>query len=226
MGWVVHDLLRLRDPVGLMSRGPVPAWVNDALSRAPWVVVRRAPLEGAFIPIGVRGQSRGERFAAFTDSSSVVESVSPEELALTKAWQTAVRREALPAISALPLVHAILQTSALRWGPVGSVGFELASGLPVAHPTSDLDLVVRLSDFSIPPATTEKLLEINHRIEVRIDVLLETPEGAISLPEYVGNQPTLLLRSVQGPKLIPRNVSWGLNNGVPKPNSRIFPKPK
>jgi hypothetical protein len=40
--------------------------------------------------------------------------------------------------------------------------------------------------------------------------LLETPEGAISLLEYLGNQPNLLLRSIQGPKLIPRNVSWGL----------------
>lgn len=203
MGWTVHDLLRLRDPDDLVSRGPVPGWVNAALTRAPWVVVRRAPVEGTFIPVGIRGQSRGERFAAFISSSSVVQSVSPEELALSMAWQTAVRREALPAMSALPLVHAILRTATLHWGPVGSVGFELASGVPTAHPSSDLDLIVRLSDFPIPPATTEKLLEMVHRSELRIDLLLETPEGAISLLEYLAGQPNLLLRSSLGPKLIP-----------------------
>ena len=36
-----HDLIRLREPIALTVDAPVPAWVEPALRRAPWVVVRR-----------------------------------------------------------------------------------------------------------------------------------------------------------------------------------------
>jgi len=198
MGWNVHDLLRLRHPGDLLGRCPVPAWVDPALSPAPWVVVRRAPIEGETIPVGVRGRCRTERFAGFIRASSVVECVSPEALASPEAWLPVVRREELPPMRALPVLHATLCGSGLRWGPVGSVGFELASGVPVTHRTSDLDLIVRLNDFPIPPATAQILLEIIHGTEVRVDLLLETFAGAIAFLEYVSGQSDVVLRSING----------------------------
>jgi phosphoribosyl-dephospho-CoA transferase len=199
----VHDLLRLREPDVLVSRGPVPEWVSEALARAPWVVVRRAPVEGEFVPVGVRGQSRSERFPAHVRSSSIVEWVSPESCALQQGWKKSVRREELPAMCALFRVHTELRTSDLAWGPVGSVGFELVTGLPVVEKTSDLDLIIRIRDLLIPTSVTQKLLVLLEVIGVGLDLLLETGQGAISFQEYRRDEPKLVLRTVNGPILIP-----------------------
>jgi len=199
----VHDLLRLRDPGDLACRVPAPEWVSESLSRTPWVVVRRALVENEFIPIGVRGPSRSERFASFVQSSSIVECVSPVSLSSPQAFQKLARRDELPAMRALSYVHAALRTSDLNWGPVGSVGFELASGVPVAQQNSDLDLVILMSDLLIPPAITNKLVEILEGAGVHVDLLLETMAGAVSFREYARGGPNLLLRSLNGPRLIP-----------------------
>jgi phosphoribosyl-dephospho-CoA transferase len=216
MGVTVHDLLRVRGSDALISRDPAPEWVNQALSRAPWVVVRRAPVESELIPVGVRGQNRSERFASFVHSSSVLACLSPENLSFSEVWRKAVRFEELPAMRALLRVEAILQGSDLHWGPSGSVGFELASGVPVALQTSDLDLIVRLGDLLIPPPTTRKLLAILERVEmtgVRVDLLLETRQGAIALLEYAGAGTKLLLRTIHGPRLIPHPQGGSVRAG-------------
>lgn len=213
MELTVHDLLRLPHPSALVSRDTAPAWVQETLSRTPWVVVRRAPVEGEFFPVGVRGQRRSERFAAFVHSSSIVECVSPESLSSSQAWKKAVRREQLPALRFLPRLHDALRTYDLRWGPVGSVGFELATGFPGAHLTSDLDLIVRMNCLWMPPAIAASLLAILQEREVRVDLLLETTEGALSFREYASGEPNLLLRSVYGPSLIP-HPQGGTNQRV------------
>jgi phosphoribosyl-dephospho-CoA transferase len=203
MELTVHDLLRLPHPSALVSRDKVPVWVRETLSCTPWVVVRRAPVEGEFFPVGVRGRLRSERFAAFVHSSSIIERVSPESLSSSQAWKKAVRREELPALRFLPRLYDALRTFDLPWGPVGSVGFELATGFPGAHRTSDLDLIVRRNDLFMPQATIALLLAILPEREVRVDLLLETTQGAISFREYASGEPNLLLRSVYGPSLIP-----------------------
>jgi phosphoribosyl-dephospho-CoA transferase len=216
MGATVHDLLRVRGSDALVNRDPAPGWVNEALSRAPWVVVRRAPAEGKFIPVGVRGRNRGERFASFVHRSSIVECLRPENLSSSQAWKKAVRFEELPAMSALLRVEAIFQDSDLHWGPSGSVGFELASGVPIAVRTSDLDLIVRMSDLLIPPSTTRKLLAMVERVEttgVRVDLLLETRKGAMALLEYARGGTNLLLRTIHGPRLIPHPQRESVGNG-------------
>lgn len=203
MELTVHDLLRLRTPDDLVSQDQAPEWLGDALSQAPWVVVRRAPFEGEYVPVGVRGQNRNERFAAFIHSSSIAGRVSPENLSSRQAWKIGLGRQELPAMRALFHMHETLWGHGLRWGPVGSVGFELTTGIPVTHRTSDLDLVVRVSNFLISSEITEKLLAILQRSGVRVDLLLETEEGAISFLEFAGGESNLLLRSINGPRLIP-----------------------
>ncbi len=75
-----HDLIRIREPIALTADGPVPAWVEPALSRAPWVVVRRGHIRDGMMPVGVRGTARHERFAGLLAFAEIAESLSPEDL--------------------------------------------------------------------------------------------------------------------------------------------------
>jgi phosphoribosyl-dephospho-CoA transferase len=197
-----HDLLRLRDPRDLVHRVPTPPWVCEALLLAPWVVVRRAPFENELIPVGVRGRNRNERFAAFVRAESIVQCAKPEGFASGQSWRTAPRGEELPAMRALPPIHATLRKLDLAWGPIGSVGFELASGFPAANFDSDLDLLIRVEDTVIPRPMAEDLVGFMEGVGVRVDVQLETTAGAIALAEYARSVPELLLRTLNGPRLI------------------------
>ena len=94
-----------------------------------------------------------------------------------------------------------LQALGLSWGPVGSVGFELATAFPAANCSSDLDLIIRVSD-ALVPRLAEKVVEAIEDAGTRVDVLLETAAGAIALAEYVRSGPNLLLRTVNGPRLV------------------------
>jgi phosphoribosyl-dephospho-CoA transferase len=201
--FIAHDLLRLSDPRDLVYRVPPPAWSHEALSRAPWVVVRRAPFENGLIPVGVRGKNRSERIAAFAHAASVVQRTRPEDLASSQAWKEAPRREEIPALHVLSRTHVILQTLGLIWGPVGSVGFELATGFPAANWSSDLDLIIRMNDLP-NPWVAEKLLAVMENGGARVDVLLETAAGALALSEYTRGEPEMLLRTVNGPRMIQR----------------------
>lgn len=201
MGLLTHDLLRLRDPIDLVCRVSPPAWLREALRRAPWVVVRRAPFENGLIPVGVRGKDRSERFAAFADPESVVQRTRPEDLASCQTWRLASRREEIPALRALPQIKVALQTLGLNWGPVGSVGFEFATGFPAANSASDLDLIVRMNDLPVS-RVADKLVAVMKDAEVRVDVLVETTAGAIALVEYARGDSSLLLRTVNGPRLV------------------------
>jgi phosphoribosyl-dephospho-CoA transferase len=64
----------------LIGEVPVPDWVPGCLARAPLVVVRRARLRGGWLPVGVRGPSRRERFAAWLSPEMVASRIRPEDL--------------------------------------------------------------------------------------------------------------------------------------------------
>ena len=177
---IPHDLLRLSNPRDLVYGVPPPSWLHEALSRVPWVVVRRAPFKNELIPVGVRGKNRNQRFAAFAHAAAVVQCVSPEDLASCQAWREASRREEIPALRALPKIHLALQAHGLSWGPVGSVGFELATAFPAAKCSSDLDLIIRLSD-ALVPQLAEKVVEAIENAGAPVDVLLETAAGFLLL---------------------------------------------
>ncbi len=134
-----HDLLRLNAGAKLIG-AQAPAWVAEALAIAPFVVVRREEQRGHRIPVGVRGATRAHRHAATVSSDDVAAIISPEALALAAAWRTCARRE-LPAFAALDPIAAAALELGLVWGPGGSAGFELASGMPVVHEQSDVDVI-------------------------------------------------------------------------------------
>jgi phosphoribosyl-dephospho-CoA transferase len=202
-GIAPHALVRIRGVEALSSSEALPCWVGDSLRHSPWVVVRRARSAGARVPVGVRGQSRAARFAAFTTGHEILACVTPQAIATGRMWRSAARRDGLAAIAALPAVEEIMRAHGLgaRWGPTGSVGFELVCGQAAAHPASDLDLVVQLEG---PPsaAAARALHAALAALPVRADVLLEMPHGAVALADCIGTREKWVLRTADGPRWI------------------------
>ncbi len=196
-----HDLIRLRESTALVVDATPPAWVEIALADAPWVVVRRAPLRGTRVPVGVRGATRAQRFAAFVPLAEIVERRSPESL--LHAPVTRERAAAIPALAALERVADVIARYGCRGGPGGSVGFELASGVETARAESDLDLVLRHPE-SLTRDRARALRDalVVAAAPVRVDAILETPIGTVSLLEFTSDSERVVVRTQDGPLLL------------------------
>lgn len=192
-----HDLVRLARPLKAVPRD-APEWVATALRAAPWVVVRRVVTSPGRVAVGVRGTARAQRFAMHIPDATVTEVLSPEALAV----RAADMKPVLPAARALRAAAPLLDEAGLPWGPTGSVGFELASGLRTVSPTSDLDLLLRST--RLPARTTLMRLHVAlRRLPARVDCQVETDDGAIALGELLSGAPDVLVRTPTGPRLIP-----------------------
>ncbi|WP_078409841.1 malonate decarboxylase holo-ACP synthase [Priestia abyssalis] len=196
-----HDLLHLNNISSLITERPEPKWVHESLTLAPFAVVLRAPIKNGNIPVGIRGSSRSERFAAFILEESIIEHITPENLVAQKVWRQSPRQHEVHALGCLDRVDEILQFYQLPWGPGGSVGFELASGRATVTVASDLDIVVRPPSF-LSLEKAERILHEFSTLPVRVDAQIETPSGAISLIEYARGESQLLLRTMDGPRLV------------------------
>lgn len=203
---VTHALLRIAHPRALAGAGAHPAWVEAALARAPWVVVRRARPHDGLIPVGVRGLERAERLGAWLHPRDALECLTPAQLVARAGWRDSARAAAIPALAALGPVEALMRRHDLGWGPCGSVGFELASGVPSAAGGSDLDLVVE-APVPLPRAVAVGLCAALAQLPVHTDVLLEGPHGAVALEEYAAARAPLMLRTADGPRLV--DDPWG-----------------
>ncbi|MGO4125997.1 malonate decarboxylase holo-ACP synthase [Inquilinus sp. YAF38] len=193
-----HDLLRV-DPVAVVELiRELPGWAAASLAVVPWVVVRRTVSYDGLFPVGIRGDRRSERCAAWIPPGAVVECRTPEDLATARAWEKHPRRTELPALSALDAVAALL--AGLEWGPAGSVGFELATGRLAAHSDSDLDIVLR-APGRIGRSEAGRLLAALATLPVRVDVAVETPLGACSLAEIAAGG-AVVVKTPIGPQLV------------------------
>src|SRR5690606_42127597 len=101
------------------------------------VVVRRGLLEKGQIGVGVRGAAGEQRYGTVMPLALILRCVSPEQLMKQPALGE------LPALRALTLLKPYLDELRVAWGPTGSVGFQLATGVETIHVASDLDLVLR-----------------------------------------------------------------------------------
>jgi phosphoribosyl-dephospho-CoA transferase len=207
---LTHDLLRLQR---LPHWHAAPDWVAATLVRLPVVVARRAGAPEGWVSVGVRGERRNERFGAWVSIADIAALARPEMLVDACAPLLAPvpreydvqRHAALPAFVALRQLAAVLRPFRLAWGPTGSVGFELASGAPVVHAQSDLDLMLR-TPHRLSRGSAQNLLQAlavhAAGAGVRIDAQLETPGGAIALAEYAGGAKSVLLRTGGEPLLV------------------------
>ena len=198
----VHSLLRLSRADALEWESEPPQWVSQSLQRAPFVVMRRPPPRPGEFPVGIRGDARSQRAAAWVPVGAVQECITPQMLAAQWAWRQRREFAIMPAVAALEEAAAIFEGHGMagRWGPAGSVGFELASGVRSTTPNSDLDIVLGAA-ASMARADAARLQAELSALAVRIDVLLETPNGAVALAEHAKSAGAILLRSPQGPRL-------------------------
>jgi phosphoribosyl-dephospho-CoA transferase len=185
-----HDLLRVdgtRDALVLEEHSEIAF----ALLRAtPFVVVRRAPERVDWVAVGIRGRERTQRFGAWINISGVLERWTPEQA------RDFPRRRSLPAFEALAMLEE-RWPHALTWGPGGSVGFELVSGVEVVTPESDLDVVLRL-ECPLEREVARELLEETRGLPSRLDAQIQTPEGVVLLEEYALAERPILMRTMHG----------------------------
>lgn len=189
-----HDLLRIPSEAQLCRKGP--AWLSHALREAPWVVVRRARCAPGYVPVGVRGASRSHRHATVIEVGTVTEVLSPPELV-----DRVDRLPELAVSSALHQAAALLTPTGLRWGPAGSVGFTLATGVSAVTASSDLDLVLTVDE--VPPlAMLADLREAFRELPARVDCQLDLPIGGVALDDLLDTAEKVLVRTADGPSLM------------------------
>lgn len=186
--WRLHDLLKI-DPEPLIGKGIAEA-AAASLRLSRCVVVRRG--RGPGIPVGIRGRHRDERWAATCQPEWVQGMVTPPQLLELPIDGS------LPAFAALRTMKEQWKGAGLTWGPGGSVGFELATGVAAVTTGSDLDLIV----FAARSLDASKARELCHSasgLAANVDIRVETPYCGFSLREYARDFPgKILLRTPSG----------------------------
>jgi phosphoribosyl-dephospho-CoA transferase len=83
-------------------------------------------------------------------------------------------------------------------GPVGGVGYQLATGLPVTTGESDVDVLIRCQ---VPPDPLmfSAVRDVARKSMNHLDVILEGPPGAVALEELHSRD--VLLKTSRGPRI-------------------------
>jgi phosphoribosyl-dephospho-CoA transferase len=175
----------------------VPASVRRELEETNFVVVRRGLITESWVPIGIRGHERSQRWAAWCPLYAIQQIVKPTDL-LT---QVDTANGVSPVRRALRTLMKGWKWLTYPWGPAGSLGFEVATGKQTTTMGSDLDVVI-YADNPISRRDAQRLLASADDLEVRLDIRIETPTCGFSLTEYATSPTkTILLRTVAGPVL-------------------------
>lgn len=195
-----HDLLWVSETPVAMDGAPLPDWAVTAYRQGAPVVVRRAPRgSDGSVPVGLRGGARHERCAATVAANSITRVVSPEGLAIAA---VSIAHDApFAALRTLRALAPALDALGWAWGTTGGAGFTLASGLPVLHADSDLDLLVRMPRA---PSTAQRdqLARLLGDTECRVDLQIDTGHGGFALRDWLASPHQTLLKTDHGPRLV------------------------
>jgi phosphoribosyl-dephospho-CoA transferase len=203
----VHDLILLRTVSAVISTQGNPACPYLNPNQRPWVVVRRGRISDGLIPVGVRGSQRHERCTGYTRFSEVVEIRRPDHLRLLLAEDS---RRALQAFRSLSYLENHLVGVDMSWGPGGSAGYELASGVPAVRVESDLDLIL-FAPRKLDIAEAQDLWRMVSSAPGKVDALVETPFCGFSLEEFVTTSPRKILLRTNDGRILGSNP-WNLSN--------------
>lgn len=186
-----HDLLWLSSRDAL--QGELPEWAARWHPALP-VVMRRDSDAQRRVPVGIRGPARHQRAAAWTEASAAVRRLTPE--ALIDFLPDTAYRLLPPVQSALRLAQKAWPWG---WGITGSVGYALATGEPVIHAGSDLDLLIRAPE---QPAAAElqRWQRFCASLPCRVDTQVETRSGGFALAEWLRDN-RAMLKTNHGPVL-------------------------
>lgn len=199
-----HDLLFLDRAAAFEAcAGALPDWLDAAWLVAAPLAVRRAQAAPGQVPAGARGLRRNQRCAGHVHLAGVARCITPEMLArqvIEDDGRLAGAAAGLPCLAALRRLAPRLRALGLDWGPGGGAGFQLASGLPVLRPDSDLDLLVRAPH---PPAPDlmQALCALQLDAACRVDIQVDTGAGGFALNEYARGG-RVLLKTSGGPLLV------------------------
>jgi phosphoribosyl-dephospho-CoA transferase len=106
----------------------------------------------------------------------------------------------LPAARALRAAGQALEPTGLRWGPGGSVGFTLATGVCAVRADSDLDLVLAARRPPSRPVLVA-LRDALRALPARVDAQLDLPIGGIAVDDLLSGADRVLVRTADGPVL-------------------------
>lgn len=190
-----HDLLWLSARDAL--EGVSEPWVAEIWHAGLPVVVRRDVTRDGRVPVGVRGVRRDQRAAAWVKREQVTRVVSPEQLIEPQALLRSPFISQPPVQLALQLAQ---QRYPWRWGVTGSTAYALATGMPVIHATSDLDLLIRAPQ----PLSRDELARWQQQLSgglCRADTQVETPNGGFALAEWLRDG-RVMLKTNHGPRLV------------------------
>lgn len=203
----VHDLLKINSKNDLISYElEIPDWVQVSIKRAPYVVLRRALTEGNYIPVGVRGTKRRERYAAFVNKKNIIDVYTPEQITRERSWL----RYDQNIFTYLEDIKQLMYDKDIQWGPTGSVGFELVSNVPAVNKESDIDIIIRYTP-RLTCSLSREILDYLNKLPVPIDVQVEMEEGAFSLQEYAYSEgKPILFKTKNGPLLKRVNSHEGI----------------
>jgi phosphoribosyl-dephospho-CoA transferase len=199
MGLRPHDLVEIAEGSELLSIS-TPGRATRAVAGSRTVVVTRAQAPQGFLCVGIRGPTRGERHAALMREQDVKSWRTPESLAAEKNWGGYPGTPRLPALQSLALLAEYAEQEHLDWGPVGSVGYELATGVHTVCAKSDLDVVVRC-DIRLDLRRLKELQELASCAPARVDVTLEGPLGGVALCEFLRSPERCLIKTNLGPRI-------------------------
>ena len=204
----VHDLILLGTESTITSAEGEPACPYLNPKQRPWVIVRRGRISDGLIPVGVRGLQRHERCAGFTGLSEVMEARHPDQLRLLSAEDS---RRALKAFRTLSYLESHLVGLDMSWGPGGSVGYELASGIRAVRAESDLDCIF-FAPRKLDIKEAQDLWRMISSAPGKVDALVETPFCGFSLEEFVTTSPRKILLRTSDGRILGSNP-WNLSNG-------------
>jgi phosphoribosyl-dephospho-CoA transferase len=205
----VHDLILLRTASAIVSTHEHPACPYLTPNGRPWVVIRRGRISEGLIPVGVRGMQRHERCAGFTRLGEVMETRRPDQLRLLLAEES---RHGLQAFRTLSYLESRLAGLDMIWGPGGSVGYELASGIPAVRVDSDLDFIL-FAPGKLELTEARDLWRLVSSAPGKVDALVEAPCCGFSLLEFVTTSPRKIpLRTCDG-RILGSNP-WDLSYGA------------
>jgi phosphoribosyl-dephospho-CoA transferase len=204
----VHDLILLRTESAVISTQGDPACPYLYPNQRPWVVVRRGRISDELIPVAVRGLQRHERCAGFTGRSEALETRRPDQLRLLLAEDS---RRTLQAFRILSYLESHLAGLDMSWGPGGSVGYELASGIPAVRSGSDLDFIL-FAPKKLEITEAQDLWRMISSAPGKVDALVETPCCGFSLEEFVTTSHRKILLRTNDGRILGSNP-WNLSNG-------------
>jgi phosphoribosyl-dephospho-CoA transferase len=205
----VHDLIKLNSMDEKMFDMSLPVWALESLKAAPYVVVRRGKskqIQGNnYLPIGIRGGSREERFGCLMLKQNYEKVITPKQIVEEKMWMNSSNSSWKVLLEQLEKRFQKWKDK-LAWGPTGSVGFELVTKQKVTRKQSDIDLIINPKlHLSVEEARQllnelqEKSTIVNHTI---VDISMQTEKGWIALSEYAGGLGTYLIKTETGEQLV------------------------